>query len=117
MTESQQSGTSSLLETSEDEEQKKKEAAKAKKEMKLSAAELEVEISLTLGETETMTLMYIPGIVVGGETEEFAVTDKNNKAYKKLCEIKVTSDAFVEHGTQTMNLTQKTREIDFAGFI
>jgi hypothetical protein len=105
------------LETSEDEEQKKKEAAKAKKEMKLSAAELEVEISLTLGETETMTLMYIPGIVVGGETEEFAVTDKNNKAYKKLCEIKVTSDAFVEHGTQTMNLTQKTREIDFAGFI
>lgn len=57
--------------------------------------------------------MYIPCIVVAGETPEYAVTEKSNKAYKELCEKKVTSDAFIEHGSQTMNLTQKTREIDF----
>lgn len=40
VTESQQSGTSSLLETSEDEEQKKKDAAKAKGAVKLSPKQL-----------------------------------------------------------------------------
>lgn len=69
-----------------------------------------------LEESETLTLFYIPGIVVSGETEEFSLTEKRNKEYRKLCESKTTSDAFIEHGTQTMNLTQKTREIDFQGF-
>jgi len=60
--------------------------------------------------------MYIPGIVVSGETEEFTLTEKRNKAYKELVDKKVSSDAFIEHGSQTMNLTQKTREIDYVGF-
>jgi len=42
---------------------------------------------------------------VSGETEEFALTEKRNKAYKELCDKKVSSDAFIEHGSQTMNLT------------
>jgi len=70
-------------------------------------------VNIELRESETTTLFYIPGIVVSGETEEFALTEKLNRQYKKLCEAKVTSDAFIEHGTQTINLIQKTREIDF----
>lgn len=99
MTESQQSGTSSLLETSEDEEQKKKEAAKAKTPHHLSQAQLSMEVNVVLEESETLTLFYIPGIVVSGETEEFSLTEKRNKEYRKLCESKTTSDAFIEHGT------------------
>lgn len=64
-------------------------------------------------ESETITIFFIPGIVVGSETEEFAITEKRNKAYKELVEKKVSSDAFIEHGSQTLNLTQKTREIEF----
>lgn len=60
--------------------------------------------------------MYIPGIVVQGETEEYPIVEKRNRAYKELCDKKVSSDAFIEHGSQTMNLTQKTREIDYQGF-
>lgn len=116
VTESQQSGTSSLLETSEDEEQKKKEAAKVKGAITFTAAQLAEEINIVLAETETSTLFYIPGIVVAGETEEFTLTEKANRGYKQLCEKKVSSDAFIEHGTQTFNLTQKTREIDYQGF-
>jgi hypothetical protein len=66
-----------------------------------------------LNETETNTIFYIPGIVVSGETDEFGITEKRNKAYKELCDKKVSSDAFVEHGSQTMNLTQKMKEIDY----
>lgn len=51
--------------------------------------------------------------MVGSETEEFAITEKRNKAYKELVDKKVSSDAFIEHGSQTLNLTQKTREIEF----
>ncbi len=44
------------------------------------------------------------------------MNEKRNKAYKELCDKKVSSDAFIEHGSQTVNLTQKTREIDYCGF-
>ena len=63
-----------------------------------------------------MTLMFIPGTIVSSETEEFSITEKRTKAYKELCDKKVSSDAFQEHGSQTMNLTQKTREIDYQGY-
>jgi hypothetical protein len=49
--------------------------------------------------------MFIPGTVVSSETEEFSITEKRTKAYKELCDKKVSSDAFQEHGSQTMNLT------------
>ena len=48
VTESQQSGTSSLLETSEDEEAKKKEAEKSKTEKAISEKELAQEVVLFL---------------------------------------------------------------------
>ena len=53
MTESQKSGTSSLLETSEDEENKKKEAEKAKVEKALSEKDLQKEVVIYLSESET----------------------------------------------------------------
>jgi hypothetical protein len=93
------------METSEDEEQKKKEAALKKDKKQLTEAQLSQEISISLSESDTMTHMYIPGIIVGGETEEFAITEKRNKIYKELCDKKVSSDAYVEHGSQTLNLT------------
>lgn len=68
-----------------------------------------------MSEMETVTLFHIPGIVVAGEGDEATGTTKQNKQYTELCSKKVSSDAFVEHGTQTINLTQKTREIDFEG--
>ena len=70
VTESQQSGTSSLLETSEDEEQKKKDAAKVKGVVKLTDAEKNKEVNITISETETQFLFYIPGIVVSGDQQE-----------------------------------------------
>lgn len=76
VTESQQSGTSSLLETSEDEEQKKKDAAQAKKDIKFTPSQLAAEIPIVLSESDTVTLFFIPGIVVAGETPEFAITEK-----------------------------------------
>lgn len=117
MTESQQSGTSSLLETSEDEEQKKKETEK-EKVRELKEKELCMPVEVVLEETETQTIFFIPGINVLNDCdpEEFVLVEKQNKAYKELCDKKVSSDAFIEHGSQTMNLTQKNREIDFQGF-
>jgi hypothetical protein len=94
-----------LNETSEDEEQKKKEAAKVSASKQLSEKQLKQEINIELTESDTITLFFIPGIIVSGETEEFALTEKRNKAYKELCDKKVSSDAFIEHGSQTMNLT------------
>lgn len=104
-----------MLETSEDEEQKKKDAAKAKGAVKLEAHELAMEINITLSESETTTLFHVPGIIVASEGDEASNTTKQTKQYTELCNKKISSDAFIEHGTQTINLTQKTREIDFEG--
>jgi len=104
-----------LLETSEDEEQKKKDAAKAKGAVKLEAHELAMEINITLSESETTTLFHVPGIIVASEGDEASNTTKQTKQYTELCNKKISSDAFIEHGTQTINLTQKTREIEFEG--
>ena len=64
VTESQQSGTSSLLETSEDEEAKKKEAEKAKAEKALGEKDLQQEVVIYLSETETQMVFFIPSIIV-----------------------------------------------------
>ena len=95
--------------------------------MKLSERQLAEEINIFISEQNTTTLFHIPSAIFPAveklpkEEEEIQdkmikETEQNNKKYKKLCEIKVSSDAFIEHGTQTFNLTQKTREIDFQGF-
>jgi len=64
VTESQQSGTSSLLETSEDEEAKKKEAEKALAQKALSERDLQQEIVINLSESETQMVFFIPSVVV-----------------------------------------------------
>ncbi len=108
------------METSEDEREKKaKEAEKAKKAAKkgLTEKQLNEEINIELSETETMTLLLIPGVFVSGDREEeFALIEKNNKIYKELQDKKISSDAFIDRGSQTMNLTQKNRDIAFEGF-
>lgn len=79
--------TSSLLETSEDEEAKRKEAEHAAKQTKkgLTEGELNADVTVTLAESETETLLLIPGVYVGGDKEEeFAATEKANKAYMAL---------------------------------
>ena len=97
------------METSEDEREKKaKEAEKAKKAAKkgLTEKQLNEEINIELSETETMTLLLIPGVFVSGDREEeFALIEKNNKIYKELQDKKISSDAFINRGSQTMNLT------------
>lgn len=106
-----------MLETSEDEEQKKKEAEQVKTKQ-LQEKDLAAPVEIIIEETETMTHFFIPGINILNDLnpEEFVATEKRTKAYNELCSKKVSSDAFIEHGSQTMNLTQKNREIDYQGF-
>ena len=108
--------TSSLLETSEDEEAKRKEAEKAAKSKSngLSEAELNADVAIVLSETKTETILFIPGVYVGGDKEEeFVAATNANLQYTKLQEKKISSDTYVDRGSQTLNLTQKTREITF----
>jgi len=63
-------------------------------------------------------IFFIPSVVVPqqdhlGQEEEYKETNKTNKAYAELCQKKISSDAFVARGSQTMNPTQKTRDIDY----
>lgn len=116
-----QSGlTSSLMETSEDEEAKAKAAkAKAKDKKGLTDAELEACIDIELCETETVTLLHIPGVVVNHEADEngaYAQCLEEAKKYSELLANKVGSDSYAARGSQTINLTQKTREVSFRGF-
>ena len=86
VTESQQSGTSSLQETSEDEEAKRKEAGKAKTEKALDEKQLTKLVEINLQETDTSTIFFIPSVVVpqmdaGVENPEYLETDKRTKSY------------------------------------
>jgi len=90
------------METSEDEEAKRKEAEKAAKKAKkgLSEQEKDCEVAFTLQETDTQTLLLIPGVYVGGDKEEeFAATEKANKAYQALQEKKISSDTYIDRGS------------------
>lgn len=99
----------------------------SKAHVKLTERQLQEEIPIIISEQNTVTLFHIPSSIFPAveklpkdeeELQDAAIKEceANTKKYKKLCEIKVSSDAFIEHGTQTFNLTQKTREIDFQGF-
>lgn len=111
--------TSSLLETSEDEEAKKKEAEKNNKKQKkgLTDKEIEAPIDIELSETETIDMLYIPGIVVAMDTPEHTQVTNDNKKYEELKTNKIGSDSYNERGSQTLNLTQKQKEIHFKGFV
>ena len=120
-----QSGmSSSLVETSEDEEAKRKEAEKAAKAAKrgLSPKELDTDVDVVIEETETVFLLHIPSQVVAAQTsgdqdnEEIASVDHAIKRYEAFLENKKGSDNYTDRGSQTMNLTQKTREVSNKGF-
>ena len=120
-----QSGmSSSLVETSEDEEAKKKEAEKAARQAKkgLDPKELEKDVDVEIAETETVFFLHMPSQVVAAQTsgdsnnEEVATVDAAIKRYEAFLENKKGSDNYTERGSQTMNLTQKTREVANKGF-
>ena len=120
-----QSGmSSSLVETSEDEEAKRKEAEKAAKAAKrgLSEKELDAEVDVVIEETETFMLLHIPSQVVAASTtaetdnEEIKVVSDAIQRYDAFLENKKGSDNYTDRGSQTMNLTQKTREVSNKGF-
>jgi len=122
---SMQSGmSSSLVETSEDEEAKKLAEKAAKKAKRgLSTKELEAEVDVEINETETMFFLHIPSRIVAAqstgddENEEISELDAAIKRYEHFLEQKKGSDNYTERGSQTMNLTQKTREVANRGFM
>jgi WD40 repeat protein len=77
---------------------------------------LDALVDIELSETHTFELLYIPGIIVATETEEHNIVTNENKKYEELKENKKGSDLYTERGTQTLNLTQKTRELNYKGF-
>ena len=105
--------TSSLLETSEDEEAKKKEQEKLDKKAKkgLTEKELDAVVDIELAETETMTFLMIPSSWVQNDGEEFTHLSAENKKYDDLRQNKIGSDSYTQRGSQTLNLTMKTKEI------
>ena len=110
--------TSSLADTSEDEEAKKREAEKAAKKSKkgLSSKELDADIDIEIKETETTFFLHIPSIKLPHDDPEFPAVDAANKIYDTLLASKVGSDNYNCRGSQTANLTLKTREIAQKGY-
>lgn len=105
-----QSMLSSMLEGSEDEENRRQDAKRTKKDEKkgLSEAEKNALVDITLTETETMTLLYIPGTICTDSTDGGM---EETEAYKKLLSYKVGADSYNNRGSQTLNLTQKPKDI------
>jgi hypothetical protein len=100
---------------SEDEEARRKEEEKKNTKAKkgeLTEAELNVHIDIELVETETETIIAIPGITGVAETEEYAVIAEELKKYDTLLANKKGSDAYENRGSQTINPTMKTKNID-----
>lgn len=50
------------------------------------------------------------------DTEEHTAVAAENKKYEELKANKLGSDSYTERGSQTLNLTQKPKEIDYRGF-
>ena len=106
-----QSMLSSMLEGSEDEESKRRQDAKKKSKDEpkgLTETEKNKMVDIELCETETMTMLFMPGtIVVDVESDGMKTTEE----YKKLLQYKVGADSYNNRGVQTLNLTQKSKDI------
>lgn len=72
---------------------------------------MEATIDIELAETETFTLLFIPSSQVQQDTEEFNVVAAESKKYDELKSNKVGSDSYMQRGSQTLNLTLKSKEI------
>lgn len=68
-------------------------------------------------ETDTITFLHIPGVVVNLDTEEHTKCVEDNKIYDTLKQNKIGSDSYTMRGSQTLNLTQKTKNEEFKGFV
>lgn len=109
--------TSSLMDSTDDEAKKKADAIAAKKAKKgLSAAELDAIIDVNLKETKTMTFMILRGTAVNQDSEEHIQATADNKSYEALKQNKIGSDSYMQRGSQTLNLTQKSKSLNFQGF-
>ena len=105
--------SSSLVETSEDESAKKREKEKnksGKKSGELEEEELNKDVDIEIAETETMTFLFIPSTMVTVDSSEYQAVDDANKKYEDLLKNKIGSDNYKDRGSQTINLTQKSRE-------
>jgi len=69
-------------------------------------------MDIELFESETRTLFMVPGITGVMETEEFNIIAEENTKYESLLDNKKGSDSYEGRGTQTMNYTLKSREIN-----
>jgi hypothetical protein len=101
------------METSEDEEAKRKEQEKLEKKSKkgLTERELDLIVDIELGETNTFDLLFIPSCQVQKDSEEFTAIAAENKKYDELKANKIGSDSYMQRGSQTLNLTLKSKEI------
>jgi len=77
----------------------------------LTEKEMESVIDIELCETETFTLLFIPSSQIQNDTEEFAQVAAESKKYDELKANKVGSDSYMQRGSQTLNLTLKSKEI------
>lgn len=82
----------------------------------MSEKEIEAFVDIELCETETFELLFIPGVVVAHDTEDHSLVTNENKKYEELKTNKIGSDSYTERGSQTLNLTQKAKEIHYKGF-
>ena len=67
-------------------------------------------------ETNTYVMLSIPGTMVVVDTENDTHTQEFNKKYEELRQNKIGSDSYIIRGTQTLNLTQKSKNINHIGF-
>ena len=75
------------------------------------------EIDIELQETETTFFLHIPSKKWPNDhIEEYNAIVDANKVYDNLLASKIGSDNYNQRGTQTANLTMKTREIAQRGF-
>ena len=111
--------TSSFQETSDDDEAKRKMQEKLEKKNKKALTEKEIDalVDIDIGETETFDLLFIPSSLVQNDTDEQTIVTTENKKYEELKANKVGSDSYNERGSQTLNLTQKNRDIFYRGFM
>ena len=81
-----------------------------------------MDVNVVIEETETLFVLHMPSRVVTaqptgeGENEEIAAVDAAIKRYDAFLENKKGSDNYTDRGSQTLNLPQKTREINQKGF-
>jgi len=83
----------------------------------LTEKEIDALVDIDIGETETFDLLFIPSSLVQNDTDEQTIVTTENKKYEELKANKVGSDSYNERGSQTLNLTQKNRDIFYRGFM